>query len=232
VDRPELHPGGCDDLDVDAGPGGQAHHLVAHLGRLVDVGAVDGEDAVRPGRPDRGRAVVGVDDAHPHRCPGRDLDRDVAGAAVHRRRAVVDVEQGERLLADRLRRVDDERAEQALPHLLVRDLVGVVPERAGLVGDEAGDVLAADGHGVLGDARDAVDRVGHVDAVPVQRDALLDGGVLEPDLDELALAGADDRARRGAVEGEAVDLLARRQREALLACDRSTRTSAGRSGSR
>ena len=50
--------------------------------------------------------------------------------------------------------------------------MGVVPVGAHLVGDEAVGELAADRDGVLGDPGDAVHRVGHVDPVPVQGDAV------------------------------------------------------------
>jgi hypothetical protein len=108
-------------------------------------------------------------------------------------------------------------AQQAALHLLVRDLVGVVPVRPGVLGPEAVDVLAADPHRVLRHAGHPVDGVGHVDAVPVQRDAVRDGLVDQPHLDQLPLPRPEDRPRRAAVEREAVDLLLRDQPEALLA---------------
>ena len=83
------------------------------------------------------------------------------------------------VLLDAVAGKDDERAEQAADHLLVGDLVGVVPERPDLVGDEPVGVLAALGHGVLGHPGDAVLGIRHVDAVPVQGDAVLDGGVAQ-----------------------------------------------------
>ena len=63
-------------------------------------------------------------------------------------------------------------------------------------------------HRVLGDAGDAVLGVGDDDAVPMEGDALVDVGVVEPgDLDELADGGVDLRTGRGAIEGVAVDLV-------------------------
>jgi hypothetical protein len=102
-------------------------------------------------------------------------------------------------------RLDHHRAEEAAAHLLVRDLVRAVPVRAGILGDEAVDVLAAlldcvlrhPGHAVLG--------VGHVHAVPVEGCAVGDRLIDERDLDEVTLGRPDLRTRRRAVEGVAVD---------------------------
>ena len=110
------------------------------------------------------------------------------------------------VLLDAVAGKDDERAEQAADHLLVGDLVGVVPERPDLVGDEPVGVLAALGHRVLGHPGDAVLGIRHVDAVPVQGDAVLDRGVAQVHLDELALGRGDGRARGLAVERVPVDL--------------------------
>jgi hypothetical protein len=84
-------------------------------------------------------------------------------------------------------RLDHHRAEEAAAHLLVRDLVRVVPVRAGILGDEAVDVLTALLDGVLRDPGHAVLGVGHVDAVPVQGRAVGDRLVDERDLDQVAL---------------------------------------------
>jgi hypothetical protein len=107
------------------------------------------------------------------------------------------VQQGEAVDRGRYRSdgVDDEPAEEAALDLLVRHLVRVVPVGPGVRGDEPVDVLPTDRHGVLGDAGDAVLGVGHVDAVPVQRDPVRDGPVDQRHLDQLSLPRADHRAR-------------------------------------
>ena len=64
------------------------------------------------------------------------------------------------------------------------------------VGAEAVDVALAREHGVLGHTGDAVLRVRDVDAVPVDRDALVDVLVRERHLDEVALLDAQLRAGR------------------------------------
>ena len=51
--------------------------------------------------------------------------------------------------------------------------------------------LSPGSHRVLRDAGDAVHRGRHVDAVPVQRDAVRHVVVAEHDLDQLALRGTD-----------------------------------------
>ncbi len=90
------------------------------------------------------------------------------------------------VLAGGLPWVDYERTEQPALHLDVGDLVGVVPEAPGLVGDEAVGVRPPAVDCVLGDARDAVLGVGHVEAVPVQGDPGRDVRVAQPHLDQLS----------------------------------------------
>ena len=103
-----------------------------------------------------------------------------------------------------------------LAHLLVGDLVGVVPVAPRLPGHEPVGVLLARPHGVLGDAGDTVLGVRHVDAVPVQRDPVGDVVVGQPHLEELALGDVDLGAGRGAVEGVPVlDLAPRCQLQRL-----------------
>ena len=132
------------------------------------------------------------------------------------------------LAAAAVGRQDDERAEQAAAHLRVRHLVGVVPVRAGVLGDEPVDVAARPGataswvtpatpSSALGTSTPCqcrVTPVGHVD-------------VGERHLDQVALVHLDRRPRRRAVERVARHLLAAGQLERLLprAADRSTATS-------
>jgi len=104
------------------------------------------------------------------------------------------------------RRIDHQHAEQPATHLLVRHLVRVVPVGSDLIGYEAVDKSLTRCDGVLGDPRDAVHRSGHVDSVPVQGHPVLDVLVQQPDLDELALPGPDERTGCGAVERVSVDL--------------------------
>ena len=72
--------------------------------------------------------------------------------------------------------------------------MGVIPERAGAIGDETVAELTSDRHRVLSHTCDAVHGVGDVDAVPVQCDAGGDRLVAQMDLDQLTLPGADLRA--------------------------------------
>jgi hypothetical protein len=92
-------------------------------------------------------------------------------------------------------RGDDQRSQQSPLHLVVRELVRVVPVRPDLVGHEPVRKRRAGQHGVLCDTGDAVHGVGDVQTVPVQRDAARDVRVLQPDLDELALHSTDARPR-------------------------------------
>ncbi len=83
--------------------------------------------------------------------------------------------------------------------------MGVVPERADLLGSKAVDVALAGQDGVLRDACDTVLGIRHVDSVPVDGHALLDVGVRELDLDEVALLHAELRAWRRPVERQSLD---------------------------
>ncbi len=84
-------------------------------------------------------------------------------------------------------RLDDEGAEQSPPHLARGDLVAVVPERADLLRAEPVGVALAGRDGVLSDAGDTILCIRHVDAVPVDRYALIDVLVSEDHLDEIPL---------------------------------------------
>ncbi len=99
----------------------------------------------------------------------------------------------------------------------MRDLVRVVPERADLVGDEAVDELRPDPDRVLGDSGNAVHGVGHIQAVPVQRDAVRHRLVDQPHLHQLPGRGADGRAGRLTVERVPVDVAATGEPEPFLA---------------
>ena len=107
--------------------------------------------------------------------------------------------------------LDHDHAEQAAPHLLRGDLVGVVPERPDLVRPEAVGVGLARQHCVLCHAGDAVLSVRNVDAVPVDGHALGDVVVAEHDLHQVALPDAEFRARRGPVVGQRVHDAPRRE---------------------
>ena len=113
--------------------------------------------------------------------------------------------------------------EQPPLHLLVGQLVRVVPVGPRVPGHEPVGVLLADGDGVLGDAGHAVRGVRDIHAVPVQRDPVGDGLVDQPDLHQLALPGPDGRPRSRAVECVALDDPARRQRHALRSRDQCHR---------
>ena len=189
----------------------------------MHVVAVDGEHPERrPVDPGADRAVVGVDHPDPDGDAGRGGHRHVAGAPGHGAPPGVDV--GERDdVGGRVRgvpgRVDDQRPEQPALDLVVRELVGVVPERARALRPEPVDVAAAHGHRVLGHAGHAVVGVRHGDAVPVQGGAARDGLVDQPHLQQLPLRDVQGRPGRGAVEGVPVDVLAGGQAEALLPGD-------------
>jgi hypothetical protein len=73
----------------------------------------------------------------------------------------------------------------------VRHLVGVVPVRAGVLGEEAVHVPLPELHRVLRDPGDAVLGVGHVDPVPVQGHPVGHVDVGEDDLHQVTLLGLD-----------------------------------------
>ena len=85
----------------------------------------------------------------------------------------------------------------------------MVPEGADLLGAEAVDVAPPGQHRVLGDARHAVLRIRHVDAVPVDGDAVLDVAVPQCHLDEIALPHTQLGPGHGVAEGERVHRAAR-----------------------
>ena len=172
----ELDPGRRGHLEVDPAAGGEPHRRSETGVGPLQVVAVHREHPVRrAGRPDRGGAVVGVDDAdadrrrRPARRPARRRSQPLTvGVPSYTCRTA----SWSTHVAVRRRRGDDQRAEQPALHLRVRDLVRVVPVRADLVGDEPVGVRLPDRHRVLRDAGDAVLGVGDVDAVPVQRHAV------------------------------------------------------------
>ena len=162
-------------------PAGTVRTTSVDRRRLVQIAAVDGQHTEGLGRPDRHRAVVGVHDPHADLLIGLGRHADDVLRAVEGAGSPVGVGDAQEilLLVDAVLRQDHEGAEQSADHLFVRDLVGVVPERPDLVGDEAVRVLAALFDRVLGDPGHAVLGIRHVDAVPVQGDAVLDGGVAQ-----------------------------------------------------
>ena len=192
---------------------------VLHRRGPVEVGAVYGDEAERcTGDPRRHRTVVAVDDPHAGKFAGRRLDWDVAIVAVDSAHPVVDM--GERHdvhFGGWLGRCYHEGAEQAAAYLFVRDLVRVVPERADLVGDEPVDELRPDPDRVLGDSGNAVHGVGHIQAMPVQRDAVRHRLVDQPHLDQLSGRRADGRAGRLTVERVPVDVETAAEPETFLA---------------
>jgi hypothetical protein len=199
--------------------GGHFDALAFDLGGAVQVGAVDGGDAERRAvDPDRHHAEVGVHHADADRVARLGRHPVLAVAAVHGAPPAVEVRERERVHigAGPGGRGDDEGSEEAAEDLLMGDLVRVVPEGAGLVGDEPVDERLADADGVLGDPRGAVHGAGHVDAVPVEGDPVGHARVLEGHFDELALHRADRRTRGRAVQGVALEVPAGREREAPL----------------
>ena len=231
----DVDPGGRGDQQVHPAARGDQHPAVAHVGRADDVVPVDGHGPEGAAADPRVQgAVVGVEQPDPDRCAGRGLDRGDAGAAgdraptgvgVHRRRDVLGVVRGDRQ--------DDQRAEQPAAHLGVRDLVRVVPVGAGVLGDEPVDVPAAGPDGVLGDPRDAVLGVGHVDPVPVQRHPVGHVDVGQRDLHQIALVRHDRRPRRTAVQRVSLHPLAAGQLERPRPrgqVDRDVRLAVGRPG--
>ena len=213
----DLDAGGRLDLEVVPATGRHGDPAPDHLRRLVDVAAVDGEDLVRRVGPHPHRAVVGVHHPDPGQLAGGRVDGDVALLAVEGPGAAVGVGDGEDVGAVvGLGGLHDQPSEEPPDHLLVRHLVGVVPVAAGVVDDEPVDVVLADADGVLGDAGDAVLGVRDVDPVPVHADAVLDVLVVHADLEQVTLGRLDRRTGGGAVEGVALDLAARRQRDRAL----------------
>ena len=101
---------------------------------------------------------------------------------------------------DRLALLDDQRPVEAAPDLLVAALVRVVPVGAGIGDVERVDEGLARCDRPLGQMRHAVHGVRHAQAVPVDG-GLLGELVLDRDLDVLALAQPDLRARDRAVVG-------------------------------
>ena len=75
--------------------------------------------------------------------------------------------------------------------------MGVIPERASPIGDEAVGELTSDRHRILSHTCDAVHSVGDVNPVPVQRDASGDRLVAQMHLDQLTLPepGSPGRVR-------------------------------------
>ena len=111
---------------------------------------------------------------------------------------------------------DHERSVEALLHAVGGVLMRVVPEGPDLLRAEAVDVAPARRHRVLGHARNAVLGVRDVDAVPVDRHAVVDVLVDEGDLEELPALHADLGAGRAAVERPRVDLLPRGEADPRL----------------
>jgi hypothetical protein len=106
-------------------------------------------------------------------------------------------------------RLDDQGRHQAEIHLVVLLEMRVIPARARRARLELVDKGLTWLHGLLGDARHPIHRIGHVDPMPV------DGGglgerVVQDDADALALLDADLWPRHPAVVGHGLDRLARR----------------------
>ena len=179
---------------------------------LVQVGAVERENLERrAGEREAVRGVVGVHESQAGPRPGRDVERSTPSLAssVGMPSNVCAMSTRSRSASERGGRLDDDRAEEPAPNLLRGRLVRVVPERADLLRAEAVHVALAGQDGILGHACDPVLGVRHVDAVPVDRHALLDVLVDQRHLDEVALAHAQLRSGRPAVEGQRVDWSAR-----------------------
>jgi hypothetical protein len=105
--------------------------------------------------------------------------------------------------------VHDDAAEQSTYHLLVRQLVGVIPKASRVGCDPAVGVVLAHAHGVLGDPGDPVLGVRDVDPVPVQGHSTLHRLVVQPHLDQLADRRLDEGSRRLVVQGVALHGLPR-----------------------
>ena len=108
----------------------------------------------------------------------------------------------------------DECSEQSPAHTEVRRLVGVVPVGTHLIGAEPVDELIAGCHDVLGHARCAVFAARHVVAVPVQGHSVVDVGVAQCHLDQIARGGGDRRTGYLAVVGPCLDLTSGREPDA------------------
>ena len=187
-----------DHLDVGTTARRHEHVPPGHVGRGDDVVAVDGHDPVGGGRPDRGGALVRVDDPYADAGSCRHHDPLVPGGPVQRVLAGIQVQDRDDIGHPPRRtagRIDDERPEQPTLDLLVGDLVRVVPVGAWVGHDEPVDVAPPDRHRVLRHTGHAVLRVRHVDTVPVDRRARGDRLVDEGHLEELALARPDRRTR-------------------------------------
>ena len=108
--------------------------------------------------------------------------------------------------------------------------MAVVPERADLLGAEPVDVPLARENGVLRHASDAVLGVRHVDAVPVNRHALVDVLVHDGHLDQFTLVYAQLGPGDAAVEGERIGGPAESRRTSAWRATSRKRTSGGPAG--
>ena len=198
-----LHPRGRGDFEIRPATSRYLHGLVGHQLWLVDVIPVYCSYPERAARdPYRDRPVVGVDDTHSHdvaggsRDPGltRAVDGPHPGVGVQLR------EHGLHIVV-----THDQCTEQAAHDLLVPQLVRVVPVRPHLIGHEPVHEVLAGADRVLGNTRDAIHRVGHIHAVPVQSHAVCDVVVVHPHLDQLPLHRFDGRPRAHPIQGVAVD---------------------------
>ena len=212
--EPDSHrPRRLHEADVEAAAGGDRERDVRELRRVVELGAVDREHAKRCSR-DREAVTeaVRVDQTKANRRSCGDSSTPRGVVSVQGRDAVERVHGDGEVGAGRARaRLDDEHAEEAAPDLLRGDLVRVVPERPDLLRSESVGVALAREDGVLRHAGHAVLGVRDVDAVPVDRDALLDVLVPEHHFDVVALSHAKLRAWRSAVERQSRDRPTRRQ---------------------
>src|SRR3954467_9984918 len=84
--------------------------------------------------------------------------------------------------------------------------MSVVPVRSHLVGTEPVDELLAGRHHILGHARRSVLPAGDVVAVPVHGHTVVDVGVAERDLDQIARGGGDRRTGYLAAVRPSLDL--------------------------
>ena len=186
-----------DDLQVGPAPSRDGHGRAGQRRRPAQVRAVDGDEAERRAVHPHGHGPgVAVDHPDPDGGSPGCGERDVTGSAVDRAEPVVEVHERDGVgRPGRCGRGDHHGPEQAAQHLLVRHLVGVVPERPDLGGAEAVGERAAHRHGVLRDPGDAVVGVGDVDPVPVHRDAVGHGRVHERHLHALTLPGRDHGSR-------------------------------------
>ena len=198
--------------DVVAAAGGEHERPARERRRADEIGAVDRDHLERRAADVEAlRRAVGVDQPQAHRrCPAATARRSTpsveftSGVPLSVWTATA-MSAPRPLAARRWWRLDHERAVEAAAHLGGRRLVRVVPERPDLRGPEAVDVAPARRDGVLRHAGDAVLGVRQVDAVPVDRDAVLDVLVAQRHLDEVALADAQLGPGHGAVERERLD---------------------------